>query len=209
MHISVALLRPLAELLDRLEVDGVGVLAALGVDADAAPNTYVPGDAVDRQLEAIAARRGDAAFGLTLAQLSLARPLGLFGHMVWLSGTVRDALARAIKFYAMLTRRTTLSFEEQPPRAWLRQHEVPGATHGPILTELAFASVALRARAATGDAFAVRAVRFKHAGTATPAYRTVFRAPVTFGAAVDELELDHAQLDLRLASSDPITSVAL
>ena len=44
--------------------------------------------------------RGDPAFGLTLARAAVVRPLGLFGHMVWLSGTVRDALDRAVKFYA-------------------------------------------------------------------------------------------------------------
>jgi AraC-like DNA-binding protein len=208
-QISVALLRPLAELLDRLETGGATLLAAFGIDADTAPNTYVSGDAVDRHLEAVAAQRGDAAFGLTLAQTAMAQPIGVFGHMVWLSGSVRDALARAIKFYGVITRRTTLSFEDSGGRAWIRQHAVPGANRGPILTELAFASLALRARAATGGAFAVRAVQFHHAGTCTAQHRTVFRAPVVFGADVDELELDPAQLDLRLATSDPITSAAL
>ncbi len=37
----------------------------------------------------------------------------------------------------------------------------------------------------------------------------MFRAPVTFGAAVDELELDASQLATPLASADPITLDAL
>jgi AraC-like DNA-binding protein len=52
-------------------------------------------------------------------------------------------------------------------------------------------------------------VRFTHAGTPLPIYREVFGVDVTFGARRDEIELDAAQLDLRLASADPITSAVL
>ncbi len=209
--ISVALLRPLAELLGRLEVEPAAFLARLGVEAGATPATYVDGAEVDRELEAIAARRGDATFGLTLARTAVAWPLGLFGHLIWTSGTVRDALARAVRFYGMVTRRTTLTLDEVGPRATLRQHGVSGAARGAILTEYPFASLALRARAATEDCFAVRAVRFTHAQPAAlaPLYRDVFGVPVAFGEGVDELELDAAHLDLRLASADPITSAVL
>ncbi|MBL0217539.1 MAG: AraC family transcriptional regulator ligand-binding domain-containing protein [Myxococcales bacterium] len=209
--ISVALLRPLAELLGRLDVDSAGFLAALGVEEAMPPNTYIAAATVDDQLAAIAARRADPAFALTLARTSLVRPLGLFGHMVWLSGTVRDAVTRAAKFYAMVTRRTTLTLDESAGElATLRMQPVTrGVTRGRILTEFPFASLALRAREATGGAFALRAVRFTHAGEPTPAYAEVFGAPVTFAARHDELELATSQLDLRLASADPITSAAL
>ena len=157
----------------------------------------------------MAARRGDPSFGLTLAQTSLVRPLGLFGHMVWLSGTVRDALTRAVRFYALVTRRTTLTLEERGAIVALKQHAAPGVVRGAILTELAFGSLALRARSATADRFRIRAVQFEHAGTASRAYLDVFGVPVTFGAAVDEMQLDAAQLDLPLATADAITSAAL
>jgi AraC-like DNA-binding protein len=67
----------------------------------------------------------------------------------------------------------------------------------------------LRAHAATAGAFEPRAVRFTHAGTPAPIYVEVFRAPVTFSADYDELELPAAQLALPLASADPITSEVL
>jgi AraC-like DNA-binding protein len=209
--ISVALLRPLAELLGRLDADPAEFLASLGVDAEATPATYVDGAEVDRRLEAVAARRGDPTFGLTLARTAVAWPLGIFGHLIWTSGTVRDALARAVRFYGMVTRRTTLTLEESGARAILRQHGVPGIARGAILTEYPFASLALRARAATEARFAVRAVRFTHAQPAALAarYHEVFGVAVAFGAGADELELDTAQLDLRLASADPITSAVL
>ena len=209
--ISVALLRPLAELLGRFDVDPAAFLAELGVEEAMPPNTYVAATEVDDRLAEIAARRNDPAFALTLARTAMARPLGLFGHMVWLSGTVRDALTRAAKFYAMVTRRTTLTLDEGADGlATLRMRPVARtAKRGRILTEFPFASLALRARDATGGAFTLRAVRFTHAGEPTAAYADVFRAPVTFGEPVDLIELATSQLEHRLASADPITSAAL
>jgi AraC-like DNA-binding protein len=218
--VSVALLRPIAELLNRLEIDAQQFLATLGVDDGAAPDTFVSGDEVDRLLVEIAERRGDPAFGLTLAHAALVRPLGLFGHLVWLSGTVREAIARAIRFYAMVSRRTTVTLEEaivetergaRDAIAIVRQHRVANLARGAILTEFVFASFALRTRAGTGQEFRLRAVRFAHPnnGVASARYEQTFAAPVTFGCVIDELEFDAAQLDLRLATADPITSTAL
>ena len=209
-RVSVALLRPVAQLLGHLGIEPDGFLRDLGVDADSAPNTYVSGRDVDRRFAEIAARIGDPTLGLTLAELSLAKPIGLFGHMVWLSGTVRDALQRAVKFYAMVSRRVTLALDDDGPIAYLRQHPTGGVRHGATLTELAFGSVAMRARAATDGRFAVRAVRFAHPAPARlDAYARVFGAPATFDAPHDELACDASQLDLPLASADPITSAAL
>jgi AraC-like DNA-binding protein len=206
--ISVALLRPFAELLGRLGVDDF--LRTLGVDDDLTPETYIAADLVDACLADIAAARGDPAFALTLVKAAAARPLGLFGHMVWTSGTVRDAATRAVRFYAMVTRRTLLTLEEAGGIATLSQRPaVAGAARGRILTEFPFASFALRAREATAGQLALRAVRFTHAGTSSSIYREVFGVDVTFDAPRDELELDAAQLDLRLASADPITSAVL
>jgi len=207
--LSVALLRPLAELLGRLDIDARGFLATLDIDDATAPDTYVAGERVDRLLDDLAAARGDPAFGLTLAHVAVVRPLGLFGHMVWLSGTVRDALARAVKFYSVVSRRATLELEDRGAITLLHQHSVANVRRGPILTEFLFGSFALRARAATEGRFALRAVRFAHTKIASPAYREVFGVAVTFGAPSDELELDTEQLDLPLISADPITSAAL
>ena len=206
MTVSVALLRPLASVLDRLEpACGDRFLDALNIDADTDADTYLDGARVDRLLDELAARRRDRAFALTLAQTSLAYPLGLLGHVIWLSGTLRDALARAVKFYGVVSRRTTVELDVRGATAIVRQRGARGA----ILTEYPFASLALRARTATGGRFAPRAVRFAHAGTALPIYREVFGVRVAFDAGVDELELDAAMLELPLAASDPITSAAL
>jgi AraC-like DNA-binding protein len=205
--LSVALLRPLAEHLGRLGVDARRFLAALEIDDATAPETYVPAARVDRLLAAIAAERGDPTFSLTLARAAVVRNLGLFGHMVWMSGTVRDALERAVKFFAMVTRRTTLTLDERGGIGTLRQHAV--GERGAILTEFPFVSLALRARQATDGRFTLRAVRFRHASAHAEAYREAFGCAATFGARHDELEIDSAMLDLRLAGADPITSAVL
>lgn len=207
--ISVALLKPMADLVARLGADREAFLSALGIDDDAGPDAYVEGQRVDRVLAELAAERGDPAFGLTLARESLARPLGLFGHLVWLSGTLRDAMTRATKFYGMISRRVTLTLHEEKSVATIRQHAVKGARRGSILTEMPFASLALRARAATGGRFALRSVRFAHPGAPAPAHREVFGVPVVFGAEIDEIAFDAALLDLELAGAEPITAAAL
>ncbi|MBV8757073.1 MAG: AraC family transcriptional regulator ligand-binding domain-containing protein [Deltaproteobacteria bacterium] len=203
----MALLRPLAETLGRIGVDARAFLEALEIDDGAAPEMFVPAARVDELLADIARRRRDPTFSLTLARAAVVRNLGLFGHMVWMSGTVRDALVRAVKFFGVVSQRTTLTLDEARGVGTLRQHAVAG--RGAILTEFPFVSLALRARQATDGTFTLRAVRFRHASEHADAYREAFGCAVTFGARCDELELDSAMLDLALASADPITSAAL
>lgn len=210
LGISVAFLRPLSELLGRLEEDPQAFLASLDVDDGMAPDAYVAAELVDGRVQALAEKRGDPALSLALARVAAARPLGLFGHLVWLSGNVRDALTRATKFYAMVSRRTRLSLEDLGDgTAAVRQTPLVKVRRGRVLTEFPFASLAVRARETTGGKFRFREVRFAHAGEDTPAYAEVFGAPVTFGAAVDEVVFDATMLDLPLASTDPITSAAI
>ena len=214
---SVLLLRPLAMVLRRMGVDGDRFLAGLGIDVDTPPDAYLPNAKVDRALEAIAARRGDEAFGLTMAREAAARsPLGLFGHLVWLSGTLREALTRAVRFYSLVTQRATLSLEVEGHRvARFSQRRVAGAERGTILSDYAFASLVLRARAAAGARFAVRTMRFAHPAPSPAPYEALFETAVTFDggdagqARVDELTMDACMLDLPLSGADSLTAEAI
>lgn len=211
LGVSIAFVRPIAALLGNLGGDPAGFLARLDLEAEAPLGTYVDGARLDAALDAEAAARGDPSFALTLARAQLARPLGLFGHLVWLSGTVGDALARAVKFFAMVSQRTALTLDlGDDGEARLVQHPtVREARRGRILTELPFATLALRARTATDGKFVVRATRFAHAGAMSPAYREVFGGEVEFEAARDELVFAADALALPLANADPITAAAL
>lgn len=209
--LSVILLRPLAGVLAQVGVDADGFLSALGIDENTSRDSYVPGHEVDRLLEAIAVERGDPALALTLAQAAAVRPLGLFGHLVWLSGTLGDALERARRFYGVISRRTLLIFEQREQRAVLRQATAPGVTRGRILTEFTFASFVLRARETTRGRFMLHRVRFahRHDGGAEQRYQELFAAPVVFGAPADEVSFDTSHLALELAGADSATSAAL
>ncbi len=207
---SALLLRPLAQVLARLDVDSERFLRDVGVTDATREDEYVPVANVDDALEAIAVRRADASFGLTLAR-AIVRPLGLFGHLVWLSGTLRDALLRAARFYSLVTGRATLTLDEPEGSALatLTRRELDGGRGGRILTEFSFASSVLRARSSTDGRFRVREMRFTHEASDPRPYVALFEAPIAFGADEDQLVLDAAQLDLPLVSSDPITAAAI
>jgi AraC-like DNA-binding protein len=211
---SVLLLRPLAVVLSRLGIDGDRFLSSLGIDAETPPDAYVPSAKVDRALEAIALERGDETFALTMAREAVVRPLGLFGHLVWLSGTLRDALTQAARFYSLVTQRATLTLEVVevaggPSIATFTRRMLSSAKRGNILTEFAFASFFLRARLAVGLPFRVRGMRFAHGVRRAAPYEALFEAPVTFDAPVDELTFDAALLDLPLSTADPFTAAAI
>jgi AraC-like DNA-binding protein len=212
---SALLLQLLATVLERLGIDGGGFLREVGIDERSSVDVYVDARCVDAALGRLAAERGDRAFGLTLAAAEARGPLGLYGHLVWLSGTLRDALDRAARFYALATRRATLSVHAEPgaPHARLvRQARDTGGAGG-TLAEFAFATFLLRARAATQGRFAVRRMGFAHAlpeGSDAAPYSEHFGVPVTFGRGeIDELAFDAPLLDAPLATADPVTLAAL
>ncbi len=208
---SVLLLRPLATVLTRLGEDGDGFLTTLGISPASTPSTYVAAAKVDRALEEIASRRGDDAFALTMARKAVVRPLGLFGHLVWLSGTMRDALTRAARFYSLVSQRSILSLDAPPGEATatVTRRTHPGAAKGRILVEFTFASLMLRARAASGEKFRALEMRFAHDAHDLAPYESLFQSKVVFNAEVDAMTIDAACLDLPLSTADPLTAAAV
>jgi AraC-like DNA-binding protein len=207
---SVLLLRPLAAVLTRLGEDGDAFLDSLGVSQSATPDTYVVGAKVDAALEALARRRGDPTFSLTLAREAVVRPLGLYGHVIWLSGTMRDALTRAVRFYSLVSQRATLALAPRTAdTAALSRRARTDASQGRILVEFTFASLVLRARAASGDRFAASEMRFAHGTQDKAPYEQLFGAKVLFESGADEMLMKSSMLDLPLASADPFTAEAV
>ena len=218
---SVLMLRPFALLLTRIGIDGERFLVDLGVSPGSPVDAYIPHVRVDGSLEAIAAGRGDASFGITLAREAATRaPLGLYGHLIWLSGTLRDALVRGARFYPLVTQRATLALDVADSgdtgAARLTQRMLAGAARGRILSEYLFASLVLRARRFTGAAFRTRAMHFAHAGPRDRAgaapYEALFGTSVTFdedGQGLDALTFDASLLDLPLSTADPFAAEAI
>jgi AraC-like DNA-binding protein len=205
--LSLVLLRPLAQVIARIGGDSAQFLKDLGVDASSPEDAQVDAALADRVLAELGAARGDPAFGLTLARTAVTYPLGFFDHLVWPGATVRDALERSSRFYALLTSRSTLVLEERDGSATIVQRIATGAPRGTVLTEFAFASFVLRARRAAGT-LKVRALRFMH--TADLAiYTDLFDAPVTFGEREDALDLDSIELARVLGTADATTARVL
>lgn len=203
------LLRPLAQVVTRVGGNGNAFLDALDVDPSEGLDAFVEAGRVDAALDAIAKERGDDALGLTLAEAAAMYPLGFFDHLVWPGATIREALTRSKRFYGLLTSRSVLSFDEKDATATLAQVTAKGAPRGTVLTEMAFGSVVLRARAAAG-ALRVRDVRFIHARCAPASrYAAVFDAPVQFESTTDAIDVDRAELDRTLGTADPIAAAAL
>src|SRR5262249_55581383 len=161
-------------------------LRELGVSETTPEDAYVDAALADRVLADLGKKSGDPAFGLTLARIAVTYPLGFFDHLVWPGATVRDALLRSQRFYALLTKRSALVLEEHGTSTTILQRVEPGAPRGTVLTELAFASFVLRSRRAAG-AFVVRSLRFVHEPPteAIAQYTEIFEAPVTFGQSED------------------------
>jgi AraC-like DNA-binding protein len=209
---SPLLLEFLAQVLGRIGIDSERFLRDVELGPEGDERAAAP-ERVDAALDALAVERGDNAFALTLARSEIQGPLGLYGHLIWLSGTLRDALTRAARFYSLCTQRATLALEapdgEEIARVTRHVHD-GGGPLGRTLPEFAFATLLLRARAATGGRFAVRSVRFAHEVPDPAPYAAYFGAPVTFGVrGDDELAFDASLLDLSLSTADPVTARAL
>ncbi|HEY2516325.1 MAG TPA: AraC family transcriptional regulator ligand-binding domain-containing protein, partial [Polyangiaceae bacterium] len=205
---SSLLLEFLSQVLARIGIDGEEFLRAVELGAPESEGRSADPARVDAALDALAAARHDGAFALTLARAEIQGPLGLYGHLIWLSGTLRDALTRAARFYSLCTQRATLSLEapDGEPVARVTRHVHAGPPLGRTLPEFAFATLLLRARAATSGRFAVTGVRFGHEVPDVAPYEAYFGAPVTFGTrGDDELAFDASLLDLGLSTADPVT----
>jgi AraC-like DNA-binding protein len=108
-----------------------------------------------------------------------------------------------------VTERSTVELTTDGQRANITQHVRPGAPRGAILTEYLFASFVLRGARAAGKSLRVRHVSLAHESPESAPYEELFGAPVSFGAPLDTLVLDHADLALPLATADAMTAALL
>jgi AraC-like DNA-binding protein len=186
-------------------------LREVGIDAKTSPEVFVDAVKVERSLARMAEEQGDPTFGITIARAAAVRPFGVFGHLLWLSGTLREVLERATRFYTLVTSRGVWRFEAHPGAATaaLIRHDEGQPSAGNIMTEFAFASFVVHARAGLEGAFAIRSMQFAHTVADPGPFERFFETPVMFGAPNDALVVEATHLDLRNRGADPLTSAII
>src|SRR5579862_9429169 len=92
--ISLAMLRPIAQSIQRLGGDPRAFLSALGAGEDADVDAFVPGSRVLEAVERLTRASNDAGIALALARASPTGSLGFFDYLFVSSSNLREGLAR-------------------------------------------------------------------------------------------------------------------
>lgn len=166
------------------------VLESRGFDVArfrARSETYVPGALADAMLDAAARALGDEALGITLAANLPIVSLGPLDYAMCASSTLREALRRVSRHYAVATQRVKLTLVETPPLAALELERI-GEGHSRHWIEFSLAIFAQRIRRALGGDTSFVEVTFTHdAPTDDGKHTDFFGAPVRFAAPRDRL----------------------
>ena len=205
--ISVIVLRPIVARAAALGADAAALRDALGFDDDTSEDAFIPAERVARCLQQAATKTGEA-FPLLLVAGAPVGSFGLLDYLLMASKTLREALARAARFYALASQLVTLHVREEGDDAVVAHRLLPGITRVPALTEFAFAALVERMRLAVPSASLERISFSHHKADPTP-FAGYFGCCVQFGADVDEVRFDRAALDAPFATADATTSAFL
>jgi AraC-like DNA-binding protein len=188
-------------------LDTTGVLAAAGLTAAEleGPQARVPQAANNAVFAELAARAGDADFGLHFAERLDLDSLDVVGHLAAHSATLGEALARVCAYSRLLHDSGRVDLERRAGRAILYPgcrgltHEYP--RH---VAEFATLAALVLARRVTGQPLVPHAVTFKHAAPPRLVeHRRLFGVLPRFAAAETTLVFDEAALALRIAGAQP------
>lgn len=130
--------------------------------------------------------------------------MGALGFALKTAPTVRDALARLVRYVLVLS--DTLEYE-LVGRPWGQVFALNGRPHhrrgAAVANECALAAVTSTLRQVSGKRLVPREVTFRHdAPPAVAAHREYFGCPVTFGSSIDGLHLEDRDLARRTLLAD-------
>jgi AraC-like DNA-binding protein len=207
MYVSIAVVRAVVGELERQGLSGEAVLNECGLDprllADA--GAEIPVGDYARVVEAVIARAPDRASGLLAGLHAPTGAAHVLGFVLVNSRTLRDAIVMFQRYAALLLEGAEWTFresEEETSFGFVHPHVA-----GPVArfeAELVLTYVLARIGLHfLGPNARVERVRFVHAEPAwSDVYARVFRCPVEFGAARNELVFDRAFLDVVQLHSD-------
>jgi AraC-like DNA-binding protein len=223
--------RVIMEALEARDIDPMPVLLEGGFAADAFrdPNARLSALATARLWRKASLRAGDPAFGLFASSFVRPTTFHALGYAVFASTTLRDALARLLRYSHLVSDASELSLTTE--RTWARlsfvharsssraSHDAgasaPEKTEPPLASDAqlvpsaealdAVMSLIVRTcRALTDRSFVLLSVEQRRPEPLEPApWERFFRCPLHFGAREDALTFDAASLDQRLPTANP------
>ena len=175
------------------------------------PDARIPQTAMEAIWREAVRRSGDDAFGIHAAEQFGPEHMDKLGYGFWARSTLGEGLERIVRYFRVLHDAAVIQLETEGNRVHLT-HRMP-AEVGPLprqSAEFVAAAMLVTARKATGVDFAPLEVSFCHSAPADlTEHRRVFRAPIRFGRAANELVVSRASLDTPLTKSDPGLSAVL
>jgi AraC-like DNA-binding protein len=170
------------------------------------PDGRVPASIVRALWEELPTSCGDPNFGLTLAAGAPDAALGVVAYVAQHAPTLGRGFSAAVTYARLLQDVAACFIEPGDAGGSLRFVQAP-LPRGPVpprhAVEFGFARAILMARRSTGVDVAPVHVRFAFARPSdTSAHERLFRAPLTFDHARNELEFDEATLGLPQRDAD-------
>ncbi|MGO8997622.1 MAG: AraC family transcriptional regulator [Polyangiaceae bacterium] len=204
--LSILVVRALHVALARAGVSGDDLLKELGIlpslldQSDA----RLPAELVFRAIERAGALTHDEAFSLHAAEAVPLGTIDVLDFAMRSSLTMREALARAARYYALIDDLSELRLEEQGAVARLAVSRQV-TTSPRVATELLFAILFARGRQLTGRPWPLTEVRFRAPAPeekSDAAHERFFGAPVRFGCFQNEMVFESAWLDTPCVAHD-------
>jgi AraC-like DNA-binding protein len=213
LRIAAGLVLPI---LRQLRVEGADVEALLerfGLSEERLllPETRISHETWIDLLEAGQAVTGDPHFGLHAATQPVPGLLQLLGHLAGSEKTAGEAYAVTARYLRVLHEGMTIALAREGDSVSCRLVTPEWLHLPPVATEFFLAKWVCYGRKIIGDVdIELTEVRFAHPAPAeTDEYRRVFQSPVVFGAECNELIFPAWNLDLPMASADPVLAAVL
>ncbi len=209
--LSVGFVHSLAESVRALEQDPAPLLDQYGLDAArlAEPRARLSIPRYMRLGHAAIQLTGEPSLGLLMGQLNRLSQVGLAGVTAAQAPTVREA-ARALTRFEPLyayNYRGQSSLQEDAQGAWLRFYSIdPYNAYNRFVVDSVLASWACQLTSLAGQKLTIEKVEIEFpAPSYAERYAEVFDCPLEFGASVNQLRLNQANLALRNPEHCPST----
>jgi AraC-like DNA-binding protein len=187
-------------------VDAEALLARAGLSLEilADPNRRHPLEVTTRLWRLSVDATCDPAFGIEVARHTSYQTFHALGFSLATSATLREALERIVRFFAIVTDAADMRLEDAAAGVRFTVHLRESADPADEAVD-AFVAAAVRlCRTLVGRSFSPLAVELRRAPPADASpYKRYFRVPVTFGAPLDALTLERATLETRLLTANP------